>query len=380
MGIFSRFKGSSSADQKDPAAAAAAAEVPKSRNPADTAFKQQRLPAWQPLLTPRIVLPALFVVGLLFAPLGGVLLWASDTVREISLDYTQCADAKTTFSNMQGNYHIKVPGVSTIPRWKYDNDTKVCTLEFTLPAELKTPVLLYYQLTNFYQNHRVYVKSFDAAQLRGKKVNANDLTTTCKPLSFLRDGNQDKPYYPCGLIANSMFNDTINNPVPQSSSAKAYEFSPKGIAWPSDIKKYEKTQYSPKEVVPPPNWAARFPQGYTEENMPNLKDDERFIVWMRAAGLPTFRKLYGRNDDTSMPAGIYTIDITMNFDVLAYSGTKSVVISTSSFVGGRNPALGISYIVVGAVCVILGTFFTAVHVIKPRKLGDHTLLSWNKHN
>lgn len=46
----------------------------------DTAFKQQRLKAWQPILTPKTVLPTLFIVGLLFAPIGGLLLWGSSLV------------------------------------------------------------------------------------------------------------------------------------------------------------------------------------------------------------------------------------------------------------------------------------------------------------
>lgn len=49
-------------------------------NELDTAFKQQRLKAWQPILTPKTVLPTFILVGILFAPIGGLLLWASDTV------------------------------------------------------------------------------------------------------------------------------------------------------------------------------------------------------------------------------------------------------------------------------------------------------------
>jgi hypothetical protein len=46
----------------------------------DTAFKQQRLKAWQPILTPKTVLPTFFIVGIIFAPLGGLLFHASNKV------------------------------------------------------------------------------------------------------------------------------------------------------------------------------------------------------------------------------------------------------------------------------------------------------------
>ena len=47
----------------------------------DTAFRQQRLKAWQPILTPKTVLPLFFAIGVIFAPIGGALLYASAQVR-----------------------------------------------------------------------------------------------------------------------------------------------------------------------------------------------------------------------------------------------------------------------------------------------------------
>jgi hypothetical protein len=46
----------------------------------DTAFSQQRLKSWQPLLTPKVVLPTYFLIGTLFIPIGIGLFIASQSV------------------------------------------------------------------------------------------------------------------------------------------------------------------------------------------------------------------------------------------------------------------------------------------------------------
>lgn len=67
---------------------------------------------------------------------------------------------------------------------------------------------MYYRLTSFYQNHRRYVKSMDSDQLKGKAVSASTLNGgDCKPLATI--GSDNKIVYPCGLIANSMFNGML---------------------------------------------------------------------------------------------------------------------------------------------------------------------------
>jgi hypothetical protein len=78
-----------------------------------------------------------------------------------------------------------------------------CVIQFDVPADLEPSILLYYKLTNFYQNHRRYVNSLDADQLKGKHRTFNDLKNgNCKPVAV----EDDKVIYPCGLIANSLFN------------------------------------------------------------------------------------------------------------------------------------------------------------------------------
>ena len=257
-------------------------------------------------------------------------------VQELSIDYSQC---RTAGNNSNGEFS-KIPSqyVSSsfkgsgsnctqgVNNWKgldtkrtYDGqdvDTFVCSLEFSIPNNLKPPVLLYYRLTNFYQNHRRYVKSLDSDQLKGTAV-SNTSLGACSPLDT--DKGVDpagKPYYPCGLIANSVFNDTFSNPKqlnPRDSSDQdgiEYNMTDKGIAWSSDANLYNPTSYKAADIAPPPNWKLRYPNGYTDTNgPPNLKTDEAFQVWMRTAGLPNFSKLAKRNDHDTMACSMYRVDI-----------------------------------------------------------------------
>ncbi|CAG7852155.1 Meiotically up-regulated gene 89 protein [Serendipita indica DSM 11827] len=368
------------------------------KRPANTAFKQQRLKAWQPILTPKTVLPTLFIIGVIFAPIGGLLIWGSSQITQITLDYTDCINAGANFSSTTASfkdmpssavsYQLKNPKQTYAnPQWSFqsspnDSDpTKKmqCRLRFELPDDLAQPVFVYYKLTNFFQNHRRYVQSLDVDQLKGKAPDANALNSgNCRPLG--RDSS-GKAIYPCGLIANSMFNDTLNDPVRvEGSSNTTYKFSHTGIAWPGEKRKYAANSgYQLSQIVPPPNWHERWPQGYTEQNPPpNLNTDEHFQNWMRTAGLPTFSKLYGRNDNEPMLKGTYEMDVYMNFPVSQFGGTKSVVISTVSWIGGKNPFLGYAYIAAAGLFILLAVIGLVWHCLKPRKLGDMNLLSWNQ--
>ena len=197
------------------------------------------------------------------------------------------------------------------------NQSTICTMEFVIPENIGPPVFFYYRLTNFYQNHRRYVKSLDTNQLKGKAVSRNVIKDgSCDPLQT--DDASGKPYYPCGLIANSLFNDTFTSPeglnlkdVP--GGHRVYNMTHRGIAWDSDKALYGQTKYQIDEIAVPRNWAERYPNGYTEQNPPpNLDQDEDFQVWMRTAGLPTFSKLAMRNDDDVMACGTYRIDVQMS--------------------------------------------------------------------
>ncbi|OBZ88965.1 Meiotically up-regulated gene 89 protein [Choanephora cucurbitarum] len=373
-------------------------QAKKTRKPADGAFRQQRLPAWQPVLTPRTVLPTLFIVGILFCPAGGLLWWNSNRVDQIMINYSYCqdydapvymtsslydyqiSDSNFDASSMQPPaYHYSNASSFLDTAWGNPNNLQIprCAIDFTIPSTMKAPVYMYYRLTNFYQNHRQYIKNFDDTQLSGDIQSTSVLHTNCDPLAVNSEG---KVIYPCGLIANSMFNDTISNFTSLEQQGNSYNFSRNNIAWPTDKQKYRPTKYQISQIAPPPNWAQRYPNGqYTEQYPPpDLSTQERFMVWMHVAALPDFRKIWGRNDAVALPAGRYRAYIDMNFNTRQYGGEKWLVLSTTTGMGGRNPYLGIAYMAIGALCIFLGLLFTIRHCIKPRKLGDESYLSWNQ--
>ena len=70
---------------------------------------------------------------------------------------------------------------------RYD-DNEACTIGGECTIELKVeekdiegPIYVYYQLDNFYQNHRRYVKSRDNDQLAGMYKTVDQLAS-CDPI------------------------------------------------------------------------------------------------------------------------------------------------------------------------------------------------------
>lgn len=143
----------------------------------------------------------------------------------MTFDYTQCEKLSPqspnsninslTFSSLPTyNYRLSTAHSKasiTPPQYAFINNSASsdpsqklqCIIKFDVPSDLSHSVFLYYKLTNFYQNHRRYVKSLDSNQLRGKFVSPKNLNKgDCKPLAVI----DNKAVYPCGLIANSWFN------------------------------------------------------------------------------------------------------------------------------------------------------------------------------
>lgn len=282
-----------------------------------------------------------------------------------------------------------------------------CTLEFIAPREMKPPILIYYELENFHQNHRSYSSSRNDKQLTGG--NAEDAAVdACTPLTKL--GNQT--LNPCGKIANTFFNDVFYLSG-QDEDGNDLLMQEDGIAWQSDIQ-YRFAQPSGflMELCDPPDvfnasccdnefscdeparskkdglyYAYHYPEEetthYLYETYPQISPldgvtDEHFIVWMRVATRPRFRKLYGYVEKTIPEGARFSFTINNNYVVESFGGYKAIIISTTSIFGGKNSYLGKTFYVAGFFCLGCGLVFAAKHWFRPRKIADRKYLHYKE--
>ena len=289
-------------------------------------FKQQKLPGWRPVPTIASTTIIFICFGVIFILLGTLILIFSNQIIEIQKQYDNLPECK---------------------------ESKICNISIEIEKDMDRSIMIYYQLNGFYQNHRRYVKSKSDVQLNGKTMTLEEMRKSqeCDPVVTneemgFKEGDKSITgkelvmkdlAVPCGLIAKSFFNDVFK------------EVNERDIAWSADKElKYKNTDDLSKQWI-------------------NITD-EHFIVWMRPAGLPNFRKLWGRIENNDLKKGqIITVTIENNFDVTKFDGKKFLILSTVNAFGGKNTFLGISYIVLGAICIVLAVVFIIGYNVHQKK-------------
>jgi hypothetical protein len=357
------------------------------RRPKETPFNQQTLVSWAPLITLNMVITLFWIIGFIFLPVGIVLYKDNQNIHE----YKQVYDSYDP-SAMNVNCSISK-----------SNAGEICNINYLFDKDVKGPFYVFYELSNFYQNHRRYVKSRSSNQLLGANLAYEDLELDCFPL--IQNGSL--LLNPCGLIANSLFNDVIE----LTSGPPGIVMDTEGIAWESDLDvKFQQVDgftysqvndlsqnctqvlgsgyddckvYTDNTNVTYYYW---YPDDnnvqYLYESFPSIINpiegvkNEHFVVWMRTAGLPYFRKTYGKIDTDISAGQTLSFQINTNFEVASFSGSKALVVTTLESYGATNDALGIAFITIGCISLFVGIFLAIKRTVDPRPLGDIRVLKW----
>jgi hypothetical protein len=172
--------------------------------------------AWQPVPTIKSTIILFIALTIFFLIFGIVLIVYSNDVKEYTVQYNE--------------------DCNLLPN---------CTITINVTQKMESPVFVYYELDNYYQNHRRYVKSRNVDQLQGDTMSYDDIKTDCDPVVRNKDirANLMNIYNellppegvanPCGLIAKSLFTDTYTIAL-SSNLSTPIEISSLGIAWPAD--------------------------------------------------------------------------------------------------------------------------------------------------
>jgi len=109
----------------------------KSRKPSENAFTQQKMLAWQPVLSPPWVVSIFLIIFIVFTPIGVFIVLATNNVSEYVIPYT--SSCQMTYQNNslgQPDYTL--------------GQQCIVNVTFKVTQRMDPPIYMYYSLTNFY--------------------------------------------------------------------------------------------------------------------------------------------------------------------------------------------------------------------------------------
>jgi hypothetical protein len=326
-------------------------------------FAYQKLNGWRPILRPREAEIFFFIAGSIMLALGVPILVASLRVKEYSARYDNIGPFAGLSSQQQQQ-----------ALWSAPDAGIVYSFNIYVEEDMEPPIYVVYELGSFRQNYRRYVRSYDAKQMHdgGNLPGAS----ACQPYQYEGDGvNSSLPYdgavLPCGQISHSYFNDSFT--VLINGNQEAIDDS--SIAWPSDANHlYGDVQAINYNLLP------SYRGGNT--TFQPLNQAQHWMVWQRVGGQVPVQKLYGNLGNTRIPAGTnVTITVNNRYNTYAFEGVKKFILTTNSWVGGRNLMLPITYLVVSGLSyffVILFFVSYDLNFIWKRQPGLEEDFSWNR--
>merc|ERR1712223_867097 len=253
-------------------------------------YLEQKSRVYTPDYSPANLWKYYFGAAVAFGVLGvalGIHYW---TVKEVVIDYTECCQSGRTLEN---------PDNSCICEMNLVDDSDQGDI-----FPIQGPILIYYYIENFHQNHRGYEDDRDDKQLAGKTIEGADCASGTGYVQ------------PCGFAANTMFTDKIANIKDASGSPQVKSMN--------DPKLKEDLSYSMEKYAyavtsktrlgnltrKPERWTKEMHDNYLANDFSFMED---FKVWMRLAPLPKFRKLWYRMGDQMDKLDKGTIDIEVKW-------------------------------------------------------------------
>lgn len=243
------------------------------------------------------------------------------------------------------------------PKMSFDkpiDNSCTCKLSFELKEDISVKrVNIYYILSGYNQNYRFLAQSKDEIQLNGRENSFG--SDKCNP----NKDEQNRTIFPCGALANLMFDDEYRLTGPTEFNVDRYNIAFDGSRGnqyknPSGDKLF-------KNYSSPLRWKKDIFSLDLKSPYNNGFMNGPFIVWMSISTFPHFSKLYAMLEPKSdtLREGTYNIEIDYNYSVGKYEeGKKWIRIESVGPFGVSNPRLmlissGISFIYMGLFMFIL---------------------------
>uniref|UniRef100_A0A0K0ENE6 Cell cycle control protein 50A n=1 Tax=Strongyloides stercoralis TaxID=6248 RepID=A0A0K0ENE6_STRER len=319
--------------------------------PQESKWIQQNLPSYRPQYSFICSISFIICIGIGCLVMTLVIMINLNTMEEISIDYTDCYKENISKIIEKDEKYILSYHKTTFDEY---NNT-ICTFRFELLKEIKGNIIFQYSLHKFYQNWKSYFDDRSDYQLEGHPQSIDG----CK--KFKIDQKTQLPIAPCGSIANTMFNDTFKLLIFDNQNyLYQIPWDAEDIIWSIDKKKKFKNPKIKKgqtlcdafsNTTKPPNWRTEICKlgnndtGYGFQNVD-------FIIWMKSAALPKFRKNYrsliqkDKMFKNGLPIGLYQLDINYSYNVESYNATKRFIITTSGLLPSKNNFLYKAYAVI----------------------------------
>jgi len=273
-------------------------------------YLEQKSRVYTPDYSPANLWKYYFGAAVAFGVLGVALFVQAWMVTEVVIDYTECCQPKPS-------------GSCTCPK------NLVTDSEGGDVFPIQGPILIYYYIENFHQNHRGYEDDRDDKQLAGKTIEGADCA------------NNTRNVQPCGFAANTMFTDEILDI--KDASKKSQVTGSGGTKLKEDLSySMEKYAYAaPKHnLSKPAGWDDTMHNRYMANEFSFMED---FKVWMRLAPLPKFQKLWYRMGDQMDKLEKGTIEIEVKWPPGGVPSSlkipnlrKKIILTQQSFMGTKS--------------------------------------------